>query len=157
MKSISLITISSLLLSIGAFSQGEGVYKAAELCATSPNSVGKGVVLTMEGGARQCPEYAILTGGPADLCGALVYGPIAANPPLPWGEGRLCIAPFHPCNGRYNVCAFTSGGEVRIELNGGYAYPQYPFRPGEMGHFQFLYRDGGTWNLSNALTVVVAP
>lgn len=154
MKFIHHIAAASVLLSVGAFAQDPLPYKTAELCPTSVNSVGKGAVLSFVGAARAHPAVAIVSGGPSGLCGSLLYGPVVAEPPVPWGDGRLCIAPFHPNNGRFRVCGLSPDGNVRIPLEEIYSGQVYPFEFGETGYFQFVYRDKQDWNLSNAVTVV---
>ena len=153
---LPLISVIALVALPGA-AAAQTPYSATELCPTQANSTGTGVVLAIDGVDADRPARARVHGGPAHKFGALIYGRVPAQPALPWGSGTLCIAPFHPGNGRYTVTPFSGTGEVEIWLN---AHPQpaaFPFLPGETGYLQYQYRDTTGWNLSNALTVHMAP
>lgn len=150
-------TATLLALTLGSLAFAQAPYTSSEYCSTHANSMGPGVILTIDGIDAARPARAALTGGPAGKFGALIYGRVAAQPALPWGSGTLCISPFHPGNGRYAVTPFSPAGEVELWLN---AHPQpaaFPFLPGETGYLQYLYRDTTGWNLSNALMVTMAP
>ncbi len=157
MKIIHLITLASVALAFAPPSFAEASFTITEMCSTTSNTVGNGVVLTLEGQVAQHPERAQASGGPPGLFGALIYGPIAANPPLPWGNGSLCISPFHPGNGRYRVSLFSSSGMAQVMMDGSSAPAVFPYAPGETGYFQYLYRDTHNWNLSNAIAITMAP
>jgi hypothetical protein len=156
MKFTHSIPLAGLALLVSASSFADEPFTVTELCSTSVNSVGAGVSLALEGVQDLHPDRALLTGGPSGKFGALIYGSVATSEPIPWGNGSLCISPFHPSNGRYTVGAFSAGGAVDFDMAsdtpGG-----FPFSPGESGCFQYLYRDDVGWNLSNALMVAMAP
>ncbi|MCB9916220.1 MAG: hypothetical protein H6828_13915 [Planctomycetes bacterium] len=153
----SLLSISFVALSIASAASTQGGYTCTELCSTTTNSVGPGVVLGLDGAVGVNPERAVVTGGPSGKFGALIYGKVCAQPAIPWGNGSLCITPFHPSTGRYTVSNFSNGGTAEVFLNSA-IYPQtFPFLPGETGYVQYLYRDVQGWNLSNALQVTMAP
>lgn len=157
MNTTTMISLASLPLLIAAAAPSEVPYSVTEFCGTTSNTAGPGAVLTLEGASSYHPELARVIGGPANKFGALIFGSVAASPPLPWGNGNLCILPFHPSAGRYQVSAFSSAGELEVAFNGGGAPSAFPFSPGETACFQYLYRDTEGWNLSNALACTLNP
>ena len=78
----SLLSISFVALSIASAASTQGGYTCTELCSTTTNSVGPGVVLGLDGAVGVNPERAVVTGGPSGKFGALMlwgYGIILAT------------------------------------------------------------------------------
>jgi hypothetical protein len=152
-----MISLACLPLLLAAAAPPELPYSVTEFCGTTTNTAGPGAVLILEGAISFHPERARVVGGPANKFGALIYGSAAASPPLPWGNGNLCILPFHPSSGRFQVTPFSSAGELEIPFDGNSTPALFPFNPGETACFQYLYRDTTGWNLSNALACTMNP
>ena len=157
MKTFTMISLASLPLLLAAAAPQELPYSTTEFCGTTSNTAGPGAILALEGATSYYPERARVVGGPANKFGALIYGSAAASPPMPWGNGNLCILPFHPSSGRYQVTSFSSAGELEIVFDGNNTPAVFPFSPGETACFQYLYRDTEGWNLSNALACTMNP
>ncbi len=93
MKSSSFAGLAACVVLIGASAMAGSPYTVTETCATTPISVGPGVVLSLYGAVGSPPERAGLPAGPVGKFGALLYGSYAASPPLAFGSGSLCISP----------------------------------------------------------------
>lgn len=116
---------------------------AAQTCGTTPNSVGAGAVLKYDGHADTGLAVLHAAGVPAGHFGVMIHSPIS-TPPLPWGEGTLCVQPFVSGAGMLPVIQADADG-VCIMLGVPETLP---------GQFvQLWYRDPevGTFNLSNSI------
>lgn len=124
----------------------------AQVCDTSPNSVGAGAILTYAPNVDPGLALFAVTGAPAFHSAVIIYSPITTD--LPWGNGRLCVSPFAPGAGRMGT--HQTGPDGSLSIVG--VPPQLPGK-----YAQLWYRDDpqGDFNLSNSLFcdagVVAAP
>jgi hypothetical protein len=133
------------------------------LCPPMPNSSGHAATLTASGSCSVAANDLVLRAfvSPRETPGLLIYGSNTVQ--LPFGDGYLCVSPFHPGIIRLNplVQADQAGVLSRaIDFTGLPAAGA--IEPGSTWNFQFWFRDpmgpGGTgFNLSNALQLEFEP
>ncbi|MFH1451924.1 MAG: hypothetical protein ABIF88_01980 [archaeon] len=102
------------------------------VCPGTPNSTGMVANLEQDG------NVLVITNAPANVFGVVIYGAVSADPPIPFGQGNLCIWPFHPSNGRLQVINTSAAGSFVYQgtnIPEDY-YAQFWFRD---------YADGGSF------------
>lgn len=131
-------------------------------CTTATNSAGAGAMLTASGSTSigQNALRLLVTNGPPNQVGSLVYGANTAS--LPWGNGRRCIAsPFQRLG---PILAVDPSGF----LDRGIDFTLPPLAsgpnavtPGSTWHFQHVYRDpaagGANFNATNGASITFCP
>jgi hypothetical protein len=133
-------------------------------CSGGPNSVGAGALLWNSGpiSVRENALELVVSEMPKSTPALLIHGQALA-PGLPFGAGELCLpAPLAVLA----VVTTGSGGppgasnhaKVLVDLEGPpFTNGGNQVRPGDTWAFQFLYRDQGQRNTSNALRAVFVP
>jgi hypothetical protein len=131
-----------------------------------------------------CPGHANTTGSPATIgvwgsldiqdddthlwtaacppgrLGLFIYGADSAH--LPFGDGILCISPFHPGLLRLgSVVTIDAGGHADHQVDFASLPPAGQIAAGSLWYFQLWYRDytvgGSGANLSDAVRVTFCP
>jgi YVTN family beta-propeller protein len=138
----------------------------ATFCPAEPNSLGVAVSLSVRGSASISTGDFVLaaSGGPPGELGLFFYGP-AAQPPLPFGDGLVCVGP-----GRLGLFRLPPGQafDAAAALEHALDFDVEPagwgpgkIEPGSTWHFQLSYRDlaspGAGFNASEALRVTFCP
>jgi hypothetical protein len=123
-------------------------------CATSPNSVGSGAIISSTGSASVAAAELNLLAlhAPHGVPGFFFYGTQEAQ--LPFGNGTRCVGGSLT---RLPVVVSDEHGFASIPFDAASA----AITPGETRDFQFGYRDaaagGALFNASDALSVVFCP
>jgi hypothetical protein len=128
----------------------------ASFCATSPNSVGPGALISASGSSSITANDLVLTaaGTPPGEFGIFFYGPQALQ--LPLGDGILCVG-----QGIRLPLVQSSGGAISYGLDHSLLPPGGAIGAGQTWLFQCWYRDplGGPagFNTSDGLSVFFCP
>lgn len=132
----------------------------ASACASSPNSVGAGAVLSGIGRPiLSCNAFALrVEGAPPGQPGLFLCSP-QLGPDLPFGNGVLCLAP--PLWRLAPTATVDDGGACALRLDLGDLPGLGPIPPWSTLAFQFAYRDpaaaGAGFNCSDALHAQFVP
>ena len=147
----------SLLLSLPAAAQGS----AYTYCQSNANSFGTAASIGYSGSlALADGTFALtVTGCPPtrESFGIFTYGHEQYN--VPFGNGYLCVNPFHP--GIYRMAPKPLAPVIVVHSQAESPNDFAALLPGSSWNFQFWYRDptasGQVFNLSDALHVDFAP
>ena len=126
-------------------------------CESSPNSTGFVSDMYVTGSLSLSANDTWLhsTHCPPGEFGIFLFGENPAE--LTWGNGTLCISPFHPGVVRLGVPGIVPpSGESSLFLDVNSLPPEASILAGVEGYYQCLYRDpyvGEGFNLSNAVAI----
>ena len=148
-----------------SFGSAGGPCTPTNVCVTTPNSVGGGMVLSYSGAPSVSGEDFTLMGfgGPPGQLGIFYYGPDEIA--IPFGNGVRCIGSGFLGTYRLPVVSMDLFGDVEYTLDWG-APPigvsgNGQWIDGDTWYIQFWYRDpaagGATFNFSDALEVEICP
>lgn len=135
-------------------------------CPAEPNSLGVAVSLSLLGSASIAADDFVLAavGGPPGELGLFFYGP-AEQPPLPFGDGLVCVGPgrlglFRLLPAQSFDAAATLEHTLDFDAEPAGAGPGQ-IEPGSTWHFQLSYRDTASlaagFNASSALRATFCP
>ena len=124
-------------------------------CQTSPNSVGDGAVISHAGiPSIEADDFTLIASEcPPCQFGLFFYGESQLS--VPFGEGLRCVG--GPALRRLSVVNTGSEGVAAQPLDYSTKNPSLTIEALSTWNFQFWYRDGATFNLSDALEVTFCP
>ena len=155
---------TSPIVDLGALELPGGCGSVSGYCATSPNSVGPGALISHAGSASVSAADLVLQAAscPLNQFGLFYYG--QAQLSLPFGNGLRCVGGGG--HGIYRFAPVQTDGFGFVSMPVDFGTPPAGSGPGALlaygnWNFQFWYRDpaggGAQFNLSDALNVLFCP
>lgn len=130
-----------------------GHEQGTSYCIAGINSTGQPALIRAFGSARVADDdlHLFVQGAPADESGLFLFGPNAAQ--VPFGNGFRCVASpvfrVHPI-----LATDAAGGAwLALDLDSEPALSQIANAAPVTMNFQFWFRDGSGWNLSDGVSV----
>ena len=141
------------LIMLGGLAQAQNAPRPENYCLSSPNSFGSGATMGWLGSVQiGVNDFTLFVGGAVpESTGMFIYGTDVQR--LPFGSGFLCIAP--PVQRLSGVVSVSDAGDAMYAIDLGID-ANAMFAAGTSWNFQFWYRDGRSFNLSDGLNVVFA-